>query len=194
MSSHAGLMARLGNYHLDQAVPYKPELIGRASLRVPDLQPENAWSFAQSNLNRAAAEECRQAASAQHVRNFATHASYHKLNWTQQLLPMYVSFYTDDAGKPHMVTINGENGNISGVRLASQRKGWRVAGISAAIAAVTFIVALLAIALGKLVPPIAALGALMFVLAFGIGLFAIIPAVYPWQHNRSQLGPKITTK
>jgi hypothetical protein len=193
LSNHTNLMLRLGNYRFDQVVPYKPEQVGGACFHVPDLQPENAWTQAKTKLDLAAGDECRQAAQAQHVRNFVAQASYDKLNWTQQLLPMYVTYYTDDAGQPHMVYINGQNGSISGARLASQRKGWITAGICAVAAALTFIVALLFAALGAVVPVIAVLGVLLFVLAFAIGLFTIIPAVYPWQHNRRQQSQKITS-
>jgi len=186
LSSHTTLMARLGGYRFDQATAYKTELIGGASLHVPDLQPDNAWPYVQSNVNGAAAEECRQAAAAQHVRNFAAHASYDHLNWTQQLLPMYVSYYTDDAGEPHLVYINGQTGSISGARLASQRKGWQTAAICAALSLAMFLFGILLIAAGGVIPLLALLGVLLGCLSIGLGIFAIVPAVWPWQWNRRQ--------
>lgn len=191
---HQELMARLGGYHLEQVTAYQPNLVGSACMHAPDLQPNGAWPLAQSSLNKASAEECRQAANAQHVRNYAAHAQYNRLNWTQQLLPMYASYYSDDQGQPHLVYINGQTGSISGARIASQRKGWQVAGISAGIAVGIFILGLLCIALGMLLPPLVVLGAMLFAAAAGVGVFAIVPAVWPWQWNRGQQEVKITTR
>ncbi len=180
------LQARLGSYRLDQAVPYTAASLGAGTAWVPDLQTENAWPGAQLSLNRAAEEEVRQAGGAQHVRNFAIQAQYKNLNWTQLLLPMYVSYYHDDAGQPIPVLINGQSGKISGLLLASQAKGWQWAGITLAVALGLFLIGLLLTAAATLLPPAAAIGALLMVLAFVTGILAIIPAAWPWQWNRNQ--------
>ena len=192
-SDHQHKSSQLGNYRLDQAIPYQSTYVNEAVLKVPDLQPESAWPAAQSNLNRAAARDCQQACAAQHIRNYTVHASYNQLNWTQLLMPMFWTFYTDDAGLPQPVLINGQTGAIGGVRLASQKKGWRWAGISVGISALALIVALLCFALSMAISPLAILGFLLAVAAFMGFAFAIIPAVWPWQWNRKQQEHKITS-
>jgi hypothetical protein len=120
------------------------------------------------------------------VRRFTLHAGYANLHWTQLLLPVYTTLYAADDGAPQVIFINGQTGAISGRRLASQRKGWQLAGISAALAAGLFLLSLLCFAAAVLVPPLAALGILGIIVAFGVGLFAIIPAVWPWMWNSKQ--------
>jgi hypothetical protein len=120
------------------------------------------------------------------VRRFSIRARYQSLCWTQLLLPVYTTLYTADDGSPRMVFINGQTGAISGPRLASQRKGWQLAGISAAIAAGIFLLSLLLFAAAALAPPLAALGILGVIVAFGVGVFAVVPAVWPWWWNSQQ--------
>lgn len=192
LSNHQELLNMIGDYRLDQAMSFKPAELNTSDVHLPDLQPESAWPSAQSNLNRMAADECQRAAGAQHIRNFIIHADYDALHWTQLLLPMYASYYTDDAGQHHSIYINGQSGKIGGVRLASQRKGWRWAGISAAIATALFLLGLLFFAAGSALPTLSAIALLLIFLAFCAGVFAIIPAVWPWQWNRKQQEHKIT--
>ncbi len=193
LGEHANLWNLLKGYRLDQSVPYDPAKSSGASMHVPDLQPESAWPLAKSNLDRSAGNDCQKASGAQHIRNFNLKAAYEPLNWTQLLLPLYVSFYTDDAGQPHPVLVNGQTGAVGGLRLASQRKGWRYAGYAGAAAAGLLLLGLLCFALAVLLPPVGILGILLCIGALAAGLGAIIPAVWPWQWNRRQQQPKITT-
>ena len=183
----------VGNYQLEKSIPYQHDLVGQAALKAPDLQPESAWPLAQSTLNRLAGEDCRKACDGQHFRNFIVHASYDSLHWTQLLMPLFSTFYTDDDGNPHPVLINGQTGRIGGVRLASQKKGWQRAGISLAVAVGILLLALLCFALSVLLPPLSVVGILLAVAAFGVGIYAIVPAVWPWQWNRGQQVQKVIT-
>ena len=193
LSEHNGLWNLVGGYRLDQRSPYDPARVGGAAMRVPDLQPESSWPLAKSNLDVTVGVDCQKASGAQHIRNLSLKASYEPLNWTQMLLPLYISFYTDDSGQPHPVYVNGQTGAIGGLRLASQRKGWRWAGLTAAAAGGLLLIALLCFALSVAVPPLALLGIPLAVLAIAVGLGAIVPAVWPWQWNRKQQPHKITT-
>ena len=186
ISDHQQLVHHTGAYQMAQAVAYAPPHVAGAALRVPDLPPESAWPLAQANLDKAAAEECRQAANAQHLRNFSLRAAYENLHWTQLLLPLYATYYTDDEGRPRPVYINGQTGAIGGVRLASQRKGWMWAGIMGGIAASVFVAALLVSALGAVFPPAVIIGVILGILAVGLACAAIVPAAWPWQWNRRQ--------
>lgn len=187
LSEQQRLLKLVGQYQLDQAAAYQPEQVKGAVLRVPDLPPESAWPLAQVNLDEAAEAECQQAASAQHIRNFTVHAEYQSLHWTQMLLPLYVTWYTDDQGQPHPLYLNGQSGVIGGTRLASQKKGWQWAGILLAVAAVVFILALLFAGLGLVFPPSMILGILLGILAIVVACAAIVPAAWPWQWNRGQV-------
>ncbi|NPV77101.1 MAG: hypothetical protein HPY59_12100 [Anaerolineae bacterium] len=182
LEEHAKMSSLLGDYALEQAKTYQIEDLGNALIWLPDLSPENSWEIAQKAIQQAAGNECQKAAEAQHARNFSIQAEYSNQRWSQMLLPMIVSYYHGDDGKVYPVWINGQNGQIRGIRAASQRKGWIWAGVSSGIALALFIAGLLLTA----IPPITVLGAILIVLAFCIGVFAIIPAVWPWQWNRKQ--------
>ena len=188
LSDHDKVMARLGAFAMKQAVRYTPEQLGEAVLRVPDLQAEQAWPIGREILGRRVAQHCQKAAGAQHYRSFDAKLDYDSLHWTQLLLPMYYTYYSDDEGRHHPVFVNGQSGAVSGVRLASQRKGWKWAGITAAIAVFLFLLTLGSFALGTLFPPVAAIGVVMVLLALLAGIGAVVPAVWPWQWNRRQLG------
>ena len=191
LSNHKQLLEQTGGYRSGQAEPYSAEEIGHAVLHLPDLQPESAWPLAQTSLQRASAEECRQAATGQHVRNFAIQAEYSALNWTQLLHPLFTSYYSDDQGHRHPIYINGQNGTISGVRMASQRKGWIWAGILIAIAVIFLLLGVLGFVLSPMLPALSVIGILFEILAFVIGVSSLIPAIYPWQWNRRQKERKI---
>jgi len=133
-------------------------------------------------------EDCMQAAGAEHMRGFAGKLAYSDQRWTQLLIPYYCSHYSDDDGRCHPVFINGQTGAIRGLRLASQRKGWKWAGILAAAALLLFVLALVCFALGALFPPAAFIGAGLALLALLLGAGALVPALWPWQWNRRQKG------
>ncbi len=187
ISDQKQLLKVTGPYQFDQAREYQPEQLQNALLRVPDLPPENAWLLAQPRLDDAAADECQRAAGAQHIRNFQLRADYESLHWTQLLLPLYVTWYTDDDGNPHILYLNGQSGTIGGVRLASQKKGWQIAKVILIAAAVVFLAALFFGLVGLLFPPSLALGGLAAIVAMLIACAAILPAAWPWQWNRGQM-------
>jgi hypothetical protein len=191
LRNHASLFAELGGMDFHKSQVYRPEQILQAALQVPDVTPEEAWPVARTAFERAAEEECRTAASADHIRNFRIDAGYSNLNWTQLLIPVYASYYSDDDGRPHTLLINGQTGKVSGVRIASQRKGWRMAAIAASAAVAIFILSLVCFSLAVIFPPASALGVLGVIAALALGIFAIVPAVYPWQWNRKVQDPKV---
>ena len=98
---------------------------------------------------------------------------------------------SDDDGQPQFVYINPQTGTIGGLRLASQRKGWRWAGISLGLALLALVIGLVSFAASPVLPPLSLLGFLACAAALALGIFAIIPAVWPWQWNRQQRSPKI---
>lgn len=175
-----------GGFRADHIIPYQPERIGKSFIRVPDLPPQSAWPHAQANLEKAAGKDCTQAAGAQHLRNFNLRAHFESVNWTQLLLPVYVTYYTDDQGIPHPVYINGQTGVTGGLRLASQRKGWIWAGVSLASAIFFFLLGILSFASTPLFVPLGVLGGVLVFVGLVLGILAIVFAFWPWQWNRKQ--------
>jgi hypothetical protein len=191
-SEHNRLWQLVLGYRLDKSTPYHPNRLGAASVQVPDLQPQSAWPQAKNKLDQISSVDCQKAAAAVNIRNYRLNTSYEPLHWTQLLLPLYVTYYHDDGGKTHPIYINGQTGVIKGLRLASQRKGWQRAGWMVAAAVGLFLLSLLNFALSLAIPPTAILGLILAILSFGVGMGAIVPAVWPWQWNRRQQPVKIT--
>jgi hypothetical protein len=191
LEEHQNRLQMTGNYPLDQAQAYAPELEGPAMLEVPDLPPENAWPFAQPAVDKATGEVCQRAAGAQHARNFSVKADYAKLNWTQFLLPLYATHYTDDDGQPQILIVNGITGALQGPLLASAKRGSRIAGTVAAVAGGLILLALIGLLLTTVLPEASLVAGLLGVLGLLTGIGAIFPAVWPKQWDRQQDGPRI---
>lgn len=186
LEDHQSRLQQTGTYPLEDAKPFEPQYLGSAAIEVPDLPTENAWPLAKSQAEKRAAKLCAKAAGAGHARHFALKANYNRKNWTQLLLPMLTSYYLDDNGHPQVIILNGETGKISGPRLASQKRGFRIAGIIAGIAGVLLMIALFSLILSALVPILTRVAAFVSILGIGLGITAIIPAIWPWQWNRQQ--------
>jgi hypothetical protein len=189
-SDHQKLIRLIGHFPLQKSEAYHPACVdtqlGKGVMRVPDLQPESAWPEAADNIKKAAGQDCYRASGAQHVRNFAVHADYDQLHWTQLLLPVYVTYYTDDNGSARLVYVNGATGKIGGVRLASQRKGWRTAAYIGGAGLFLLLLGMLIVLSGLIFPPLSLIGVLIAVMGLLVAVLAVIPAAWPWQWNRNQ--------
>jgi hypothetical protein len=194
LEEHANRMQMTSEYELNTARPFDAGLLGDALLEAPDLPPEDAWPLARPGVKKAAGRVCTQAASAQYTRNFSLSATYNNLNWTQFLLPMYATYYTDDEGRPQTLVVNGVTGAVRGPRLASRKRGARIGGTLGIVAGGLLLLALLGFLLAALLPAAALIGALLILVSIGLGIGAIVTAVWPGQWNRKQTGPRLTGK
>jgi len=186
ISDHAALIQRLGDFQLQHAQPYAASAAQTALLRVPDVLPENAWPLARTALDRRAEAECAQAAQGQHSRNFTVAVQYESPHWTQLLLPLYVTFYTDDDGRRQMIWVHGQTGRLSGVRVASHKQGGQWAGGLVAAGVAMLLLGLLLGAVGLAVPPLLLCSGVCMVGALPVGLAALVPALWPGQWNAKQ--------
>lgn len=186
LEEHQKRQEMTGIYPMDKAQNYDPAAVGESIIEVPDLPPNEAWPFALPEVNRSLASLVTRAASAQHQRNFAIKANYQHQHWTQFLLPMYTTYYLDDDGNPQVLVINGVTGEIHGLRLASQKRGLKIAGILAAVAGGLLLTAMIGFLLAAIFPPASLFAGLLGILGLGAGIVAIIPAVWPAQWNRNQ--------
>jgi hypothetical protein len=176
-------MDRLGDYDLGQRDDYSPEAAGQAAVRIPSMEPEQAWPGAQAALARTARAECQQAAGADHIRDFALQADYENLNWTLLLLPAYVTWY-QEGGQAWPLLVNGQSGRVSGPRRASARKAKIVSLVLGAIALILFVAGGLGSLLGAVFAPALAIGGTILVLGVLLGIAAPIPAISVWAFNR----------
>ncbi len=194
LEEHENRLQMTGNYHLKRGTDFDPTLLGGAFLELPDIPPEDAWPLARPHVDKSLAEVSKKAAGAQHFRNFSMTARFSNQNWTEFFLPMYTTYYTDDEGQPQIVIINAETGTIRGPRLASRKRGARIAWTMAAVAGALFLLALIGLLLTFAIPPMGLIAGLLGLLGLGVSVFAIVTAVWPAQWNRKQTGPRVVKK
>lgn len=179
------LQAVLGKFDHRKAQPFQMRLAQDVMLRMPDRLPQEAWSEAKPALQSVAADECRRAARADHLRRFVWRPEFSNLNWTLLLLPVYTTYYLDDEKRPQAVWINGQSSQISGERRASPSRARRAALIWLIMAVICFIFSLALAAASALVPPLLALAALTLTCALLACIGAITPLLQVWWFNRT---------
>ena len=183
LDDHREMMDRLGRFDLDGREGYAPGAVEDSIVRIPTLEPAAAWPQAESAFVRSAEADCRLAAGADHIRDFAIEAAYEGLNWTQLLLPAYATWYREGE-QVWPVLINGQSGQVSGVRQASARNAGRASLGLGAAALLLFAVGALFALLGLAVPLVAILGTVLLFVGVVLALAAPIPAISVWIFNR----------
>ncbi len=170
-------------FDLSQRTSYSPEAVTGGAVRIPTLEPEAAWPRAEASFVRAAGEECRQAAGADHIRDFTLEAEYNDLNWTLLLLPAYATWYREGE-RVWPVLVNGQDGHVSGVRRASTRKANGTSLILGGVALLLFLVGGLLALLGVALPPVSVAGGVLLIAGLLLAAVAPIPAIGVWVFNR----------
>ena len=183
LDDHRAVMDRIGKYDLGSRTNYSPGSIGDSAVRVPTLSPEAAWPLAEPAFVRAAEDECRVAAGAEHIREFTLRARFPKLKWTQLLLPAYTTWYAE-GGQVWPVLINGQNGRIHGVRRASTRRANSASFVIGGLALALFVLGALAAAIGVAVPLLVVVGGTLLIAGVVLALVAPVPAISARVRNR----------
>lgn len=182
----------VGNFDLSSSIAYQPELLPtKAFIELPNRSTEDAWNDAVVNLHSLAAEDCRKAGAADHIRNFRWNPEYKQKNWTLLLRPTFSSYYLDDNRQPHKITIHGNTGAIHGSRIASKQRAQSRALTMMIIAAAVFFIGLLVGAVGLLIPPILILAGLLLFASIAVAIGAVIPLAQVWQFNRQMENQKV---
>jgi len=180
------LKGALGDFDLGASEAYDPEKIASGLVRLPDRTTQDAWNEAALAVQRSAAEECRLACRADHIRQFQWKAEYPAQNWTLCLLPVISTYYVDDAQARQPVLIHGRTGKIHGVRRASQQRAQKLSVILLLIALGIFALSLVLLALGVAAPFLFPAGIIGMFAALLTGLGAIGPIAAAAWFNRQQ--------
>jgi hypothetical protein len=186
LEEHFEIMRKLGRYNLETTQPYDPQAVSQVLVQLPNRSTADAWPDAIPAFQTIAAEECRRAAGANHIREFRWSAEYPDQNWTLLLLPLYTTYYLDDDRNPQPILIHGQTGQLSGSRRASMKRAQRAALIMVAVAALIFAISLIIGIASIFAPPLFLAAGVGIILAMIIGMLAIAPMVIAWQFNRSQ--------
>lgn len=174
------LQKLLGRFQLDSAESYRSTHLGKAFVRLPNRLSADAWADAEPQFLERAADECRRAAAAQHLRHYQWRPTFSDRRWTHLLLPVYATYYRDDDGNPLPVLLNGQTGRISGRRRASMRQARRYTMVGSALALLLFALALVLLLLESTwTAPTALLAAV-------VALGSLFPIINVTQFNRTQ--------
>jgi len=183
LQEHDRWMTGLGGYDYRVRRPYTAQAIERSVVRIPDHDPDAAWPDAEYVIDRTTSTECKSASEADHIRNWSMRAKYYHLNWTQMLVPAYVTSYTE-GDTTYPVWINGQSGKVYGIKHMSQHKAVVTSLVLGACAAFLFLVGMLLALIGAaLVAPLV-LGILSVAVGVLLGLLAPVPAIWVWLRNR----------
>lgn len=186
LEEQAQLEKQLGPFDWRQARPYQPAAITGALVRLPNRAPDDAWADAQHAFMQAAGEECRQAAAADHSRQYQWQPQFTGIHWTQLLYPLYTATYADDEGRSHTLYIHGQTGRLVGRRRASMKKAgqWSL-GLGAA-AALLFAFSFITFLSGYFLRVEVAIMVTGWLLVAGLltAVAAFIPIFIAWYINR----------
>ncbi|MDX1417206.1 MAG: hypothetical protein R3293_23570, partial [Candidatus Promineifilaceae bacterium] len=174
------IRASLGTFASEDAQAYQPQMLEDGLVRLPNRDRQDAWPDTHPVFKKRAAEECRLASRADHIRQFKWQAQYANQHWSLLLLPVYSTWYYDDDGQPLPVLLNGRTGQLAGIMRASMKQAKRATTMIAVLAVLFFLLTLVLLLLGSsLVLPVA-------VLAFAAGIAAIWPIAYVSRFNRER--------
>ncbi len=184
MEEHNEFANKLGRYRLEDAQPYRENEANNAIVRLPNRSPDDAWSTAQIALRTAAMAECQQATAADHIREFKWQATFHEQHWTQMLLPLYTTWYTDDDGKAQMIFLHGQTGKLFGSKRASMKKARKYALVFFVLASIIAALSLILLLGGLyLATELMGLASLGFMTAVFVGFLSLIPLGIAWYTN-----------
>lgn len=183
LAENHGPPASVGAFDLEDRVEYDPRQVPDAIVPIPVLGPEESWHRAEATVSSLVEEDCRLAASADHIRDFTLDADFEHVNWTQLLLPAYFSWYAEGQRR-WPVLVNGQNGDVVGVRRASARKATTISVALGGLAALVFVIGGLLALAGALFPPGAVVGAVMLLAALVLGVAAPVPVIRAWAINK----------
>ncbi|MDO9086202.1 MAG: hypothetical protein Q7U53_08345 [Anaerolineaceae bacterium] len=191
LEEHRPLMAALGNFEYEKAVPVTTAALMNDSAQpalvcIPSRDKDDAWPDTLPRFQEQGSEESRLACAADQIREFRWKAEFSNQNWSLFLLPMWSSYYLDDENKPQSILVNGQSGQMSGSRRASMKKARKVSLailIAALIAlALTVVVGLISLTF----PDLTVVAGIGLVFSLMIALAAIYPIAIAWSVNRER--------
>jgi hypothetical protein len=186
LEEDAALRQALGDWDQAAKEPYRLSLLAQAAVALPNRTPEGAWPAVVPALRQRAAQECQQAAEADHLRQFRWKPSYVNRHWTMLLVPVYTTYYQDSEGRARVLLIHGRTGQVDGARRGSMKRAQRRALTIGAVALLMLLLSLLIVGAGLILPPLAVVGGVGGLLALLAGVGALVPIVRVWQFNRQQ--------
>lgn len=173
----------LGSFQTDSPKPYQAQSMANVMVRLPNRPPDDAWPEAEASLKTAATAEVRQAAKADHIRQFRWSAVYSGQHWTQMLVPIFATYYRDDDEVVRMVYAHGQTGALVGQHRASLQKAKRYAKFIGIGAALLFTVSLIFAGIGFFEASLLPWAFLGFMAAVVLAITAVFPILIAYSIN-----------
>ena len=183
LEEHAELRQKLGDFRIKRARPFSRKDIEGCAIRLPNRAANDAWPEAKASIKTAASDQCRQASSAEHVREFKWAGQFDNKVWTQLLLPIYTTYYQDENGRFYPIIIHGQSGKLHGTRRASLKKAKRWSIAIAALALLTLCFSMIMGAVGLAEEAVLPFALIFLFGAMVVGLTAVIPPIIVWYIN-----------
>ncbi len=188
LENYMQLRKAIGRFDFQFSRKYSAQDIVSGIVCLPNRSKQDTWQSLFPDLQSIAADECRQACEADRVRQYSWAPNFEDHHWTLLLQPAFTTYYLDDEQKVQPVLINGQNGQLFGVRRASMKKAKQASLYILITALIVFSISLGSLVLSPLIPLFAGISAIGAVAAFAIALAALIPVTLVWWFNRNQEG------
>lgn len=171
------LLQGIDDFDTRDLVPYAPSYLAGLLAQAYDTPLDAAWETAREQMREETREACRAQASTNRIRNFHVALDFADESWRYVLAPVYVAVYRY-GGEAYQMLINGQTGTIAGQRPVDWTKVWLAVGAMLAPGLLLGLLAVLATALGAVIPPSLAVGGGGLVLALILliigGVFAVM--------------------
>jgi hypothetical protein len=187
LEEHDELLRCLGTYDVEHAIGVDEAAPAGAAVhlyRLPSRPTADAWREAMASLQAQATEECRRAAGAAQIREFAWQPTCDQPYWTLLHLPVWSTYYVDDDGRAQPVLINGQTGQLWGQRRASLKRARATARKRLVIGAGVFAFAVLVALIALLAPPLMPLAGVIAVVGMVIAASGAAEVAKAWSWNR----------
>ncbi|MAT44576.1 MAG: hypothetical protein CL609_19760 [Anaerolineaceae bacterium] len=160
------------------------QFTNQITLIYPNIDKNTGWQFAKESLIKKINSDCQSAAGAQHTKTFSQQVQFSDQNWTLLLLPYFVSHYSDEAGNPYSIWINGQSLRIQGDRYSSPAKGKQFGFVFLLISFVLFLLFLLFGYLSRMSDLVAILAFFSLLASIGFLIGSIYSFFYPSNWNK----------
>jgi predicted RNA-binding Zn-ribbon protein involved in translation (DUF1610 family) len=164
------LLDRVAPFDLDELVEYDPGYLAGWSAKTYDVQLQDAWTTAKTEMRKRAKRACYSDTGSHHVRNFRMKADFGGERWRYILLPAYLaSYHFED--RTFQVIVNGQTGKVAGQKPVAWLRVWLAIAAALAPGACLGLLGLLTLALGGV-------GIVGLVLGFILLVAGLIGSIY----------------
>ena len=110
-------------YDLNKMVAYDASFLAGMQAQVYDVNLEQSWELARTQMRERTKSACRNQASSGKIRNFSMNLDFSNESWRYILLPIYLTTYKYD-NRSWQVMIHGQTGTVAGQRPVAWKRVW----------------------------------------------------------------------